>query len=51
MRFDPEAWFLERPRLGTLDTVLIRPAKSVPASLVVLCHGFGASGSDGKLFG
>jgi len=46
MRFDPEAWFLERPRLGTLDTVLIRPAKSLPASLVVLCHGFGASGSD-----
>lgn len=46
MRFDPEAWFLNRSRFGTLDTVLIRPAKSVPSSLVVLCHGFGASGTD-----
>ena len=46
MRFDPDAWFLDRPQLGTLDTVLISPAKSAPASLVVLCHGFGASGSD-----
>ena len=46
MRFDPEAWVLTRRRLGTLENVLISPAKSPPSSLVVLCHGFGASGAD-----
>ena len=46
MRFDPEAWSLVRPSLGTLATILVRPAKTTPSCLVVLCHGFGASGSD-----
>ncbi|MEQ1826740.1 MAG: lysophospholipase [Pirellula sp.] len=46
MRFDPDAWLLTRPRLANLNTVLISPSKQPPASLVVLCHGFGASGTD-----
>jgi phospholipase/carboxylesterase len=46
MQFEPDAWQLSRPRLGTLETILIQPAKTEPASLVVLCHGFGASGTD-----
>jgi len=46
MRFDPEAWSLDRPTLGSLETVLVQPAKVTPSYLVVLCHGFGASGSD-----
>ena len=46
MRFDPEAWSLDRSTFGTLTTVLVRPAKTEPSSLVVMCHGFGAPGSD-----
>jgi phospholipase/carboxylesterase len=46
MRFDPEAWRMERATLGSLNTVLISPAKELPQSIVVLCHGFGASGTD-----
>ena len=46
MRFDPEAWSLDRSTFGTLATVLVRPAKTEPSSLVVMCHGFGAPGSD-----
>ncbi len=46
MRFDPEAWTLDRPSLGTLETISVRPVKSDPSCLVVLCHGFGAPGSD-----
>ncbi len=46
MRFDPEAWSLVRPSLGTMATILVRPAKTEPSCLVVLCHGFGAPGSD-----
>ena len=46
MRFDPEAWSLDRSTFGTLATVLVRPAKTEPSVLVVMCHGFGAPGSD-----
>jgi phospholipase/carboxylesterase len=46
MKFDPEAWVFSRPCLGELETVLISPAKASPKSLVVLCHGFGAPGTD-----
>ena len=46
MRFDPEAWKLDRLTLGKLSCVLISPARSEPRLLVVLCHGFGASGTD-----
>lgn len=46
MRFDPEAWSLDRPSLGTLDAIAVWPAKTDPSCLVVLCHGFGAPGSD-----
>lgn len=46
MRFDPEAWSLDRPTLGTLATILVWPAKNKPSCLVVMCHGFGAPGSD-----
>ena len=46
MRFDPEAWSLERPSFGSLETILVRPTKAEPACLVVLCHGYGAPGSD-----
>ena len=46
MRFDPEAWSLDRSTFGTLATVLVSPAKTEPSVLVVMCHGFGAPGSD-----
>jgi phospholipase/carboxylesterase len=46
MRFDPEVWSLDRSSFGSLDTILVRPAKSAPSCLVVMCHGFGAPGSD-----
>jgi len=46
MRFDPESWSVDRPTLGTLATVLVRPTKTDPSCLVVLCHGFGAPGTD-----
>ena len=46
MRFDPEVWSLERPTLGSLETILVRPAKADPSCLVVMCHGYGAPGSD-----
>lgn len=46
MRFDPEAWSLERPSLGSLETILVRPTKTDPSCLVVMCHGYGATGSD-----
>ena len=46
MRFAPEAWSLDRPTLGTLATILVRPFKTTPSCLVVLCHGYGAPGSD-----
>lgn len=45
MRFDPEAWSVDRPTFGTLASVLVRP-NTEPSCLVVLCHGFGAPGSD-----
>ena len=46
MRFDPEAWSLDRPSLGSLDSILVKPAKSLPSCLVVMSHGFGASASN-----
>ena len=46
MRFDPEAWTLDRPSLGTLETISVRPVKSDPSCLVVMCHGYGAPGTD-----
>ena len=46
MRFDPEAWTLDRPNLGTLNTISVRPVKCDPSCLVLMCHGFGASGTD-----
>jgi phospholipase/carboxylesterase len=46
MKFDAESWMLERGRLGGLDCIVISPRAGTPNSLVVLCHGFGAPGSD-----
>lgn len=46
MKFDAESWMLERGRLGGLDCIVISPRAGTPKSLVVLCHGFGAPGSD-----
>lgn len=46
MKFEPEAWSLTRPQLGDLNAVLVTPAKAVPKYLLVLCHGFGAPGTD-----
>ena len=46
MKFDAESWMLERGRLGGLDCIVISPRAGNPKSLVVLCHGFGAPGSD-----
>ena len=46
MRFNPEAWLMQRTVLGGLNTVLVKPSKSDPSILVVLCHGYGAPGTD-----
>lgn len=46
MQFIPEEWKLQRVKLGGLQCVLILPANKLPASLIVLCHGYGASGAD-----
>ncbi len=46
MKFDPEEWLFHRPQLGDLDGILIHPAKQSPKTLVVLCHGYGAPGTD-----
>ncbi len=46
MKFEPEAWSLSRPRLGDLESVLVLPAQKPPVALLVLCHGFGAPGTD-----
>ena len=46
MRFDPDAWTLDRPSLGSLETITVRPIKIEPSCLVVMCHGFGAPGTD-----
>lgn len=46
MKFDPEAWSLTKSRLGSLNAVLVTPAKTIPKYLLVLCHGFGAPGTD-----
>lgn len=37
---------MQRSVLGNLNTVLVQPAKSIPSILVVLCHGYGAPGTD-----
>jgi len=46
MKFDAETWYLERGNWGGLDSILIAPRGPVPSILVVLCHGFGAPGTD-----
>jgi phospholipase/carboxylesterase len=46
MKFDPDAWLMQRPSTGTLESLLILPAKSTPSCFVVMCHGFGAPGTD-----
>jgi phospholipase/carboxylesterase len=46
MKFDTEGWFLERGTWGELDGILIAPRNSTPKTLVTLCHGFGAPGTD-----
>jgi phospholipase/carboxylesterase len=46
MKFDPEAWSFHQPRLGNLETSFIVPHKLPPKLLVVLCHGYGAPGTD-----
>jgi phospholipase/carboxylesterase len=46
MRFDPAAWSLDRQLFGSLNSILVRPVKSSPSCLVVMCHGYGAAGTD-----
>ena len=46
MRFDPEAWLMQRSVYGGLNSILVKPSKSDPSVLVVLCHGYGAPGTD-----
>jgi phospholipase/carboxylesterase len=46
MKLNPESWYLERKVWGKLDSILIAPRGKNPAALVVLCHGFGAPGTD-----
>jgi phospholipase/carboxylesterase len=45
MKFDPQGWYLDRGRYGSLNGILIAP-RSTPTLMVTLCHGFGAPGSD-----
>lgn len=46
MLLEPDKWFLARSTFGELNCVLIAPRNKKPASLVTLCHGYGASGID-----
>lgn len=46
MLLEPDKWFLARSTFGELNSVLIAPRNKKPAALVVLCHGYGASGID-----
>lgn len=46
MKFDPEAWSFRQTQFGSLDAALIAPVRETPRALVVLCHGFGAPGTD-----
>jgi len=46
MKFDADSWFLERKVWGKLESILIAPRSTPPSVLVVLCHGFGAPGTD-----
>jgi len=46
MKFDAESWVLERGTYAGLDCILILPRTVEPKALVVLCHGFGAPGTD-----
>lgn len=46
MKFDTDGWYLSRGRWGTLQGILIAPRKAHPSTLVTLCHGFGAPGTD-----
>ncbi len=46
MKFDPEAWSFRQTQFGKLDAALIAPVREAPRALVVLCHGFGAPGTD-----
>ena len=46
MRFEPEAWLMQRSVYGGLNSILVKPSKSDPSVLVVLCHGYGAPGTD-----
>jgi phospholipase/carboxylesterase len=46
MQIEPDMWFMSRAKFGELNTVLIAPRSQAPVVLVVLCHGFGASGAD-----
>jgi phospholipase/carboxylesterase len=46
MHFDPEHWLLQRPNLVGLNSILVKPVKSKPNVLLVLCHGYGAPGTD-----
>lgn len=46
MKFDTDRWYLERKVWGDLDSILIAPRGKTPSVLVILCHGFGAPGTD-----
>lgn len=46
MKFDPEAWSFRQSQFGSLDAALIAPVRESPSALIVLCHGFGAPGTD-----
>lgn len=46
MKFDTDGWYLTRGCWGTLQAILIAPRKAPPRTVVTLCHGFGAPGTD-----
>jgi len=46
MKFDPEAWSFRQSRFGKLDAALIAPVREAPRAIIVLCHGYGAPGTD-----
>ncbi len=46
MQFDTQGWYLERGPWGKLDAILLAPRSGPPSTLVTLCHGFGAPGTD-----
>lgn len=46
MKFDTQGWGLDRGSWGGLHGILIAPRKVAPQTMVTLCHGFGAPGTD-----